>query len=138
MTSADNRNAPLSIWQLPTRATLTLGFIPPAALSPNARVHWAARHRATRQMRESGYEHALVELRDWLMVPCIELTYEFRHYRRLDEDSLAVRMKPFVDGLVDAEVVEDDNPSHVHYGSHRWVKAPKGESQVVVTIERIS
>ena len=51
-----------------------------------------------------------------------------------DIDNIAFGMKAFVDGMVDAEAVQDDTPDRVLYGDHTFTRKPK-TSRTVVEIE---
>jgi hypothetical protein len=105
---------------------IVLGAIPPASLCGNSRAHYMKKYKEARDWRDSGYWHGIVDLIEWRHVPKIRLTFLFRNKRKIDLDNLAIGMKPWVDGLVDAEVIEDDTPEHVSYGSHTFEKGEPG------------
>lgn len=86
---------------------LTLPW-PPAACSPNARVHWSKKSRAARQYRAAC--HLLAKQAD-LPTPTGEalLILEFvpPDRRRRDDDNLLAMFKAGRDGLADALGVDD-------------------------------
>ncbi len=124
------------------KVTIELGFIPPRELAPNYEPHSRIGHiiktKKKKLMRNSGYEHGKAELGTWLGVGRIKLTYTFYHYRKIDLDAYPSMMKNWVDGVVETGVVKDDDPEHVSYGEHQWVKTPKGESRVEIVVEEIA
>ena len=115
---------------------IVLGAIPPASLRGNSRAHWAKKYKDSRGWRESGYWHGVVELIEWRHVPKIRLTFLFRNKRKIDLDNLVSggAMKAWVDGLQDAEVVENDSPDHVIYGSHSF---ERGEPGMEILVEEL-
>ena len=90
-----------------------LPWLPPAEVRGNSRAHWAKKHRASKRLRESGYAHALEAGHEPFQRACVR--FEFRHWRSVDLDNLSIGMKGFLDGLVDAGVVEDDAATNVSY-----------------------
>ena len=90
--------------------------LPPKELSPNARVHYQVRARATREakdeviialaqqppalrfLRPRPYERATVTV-----------TFIVPDRRNRDKGNLIGSAKPYLDGLVDAGVIADDN-----------------------------
>jgi len=45
----------------------------------------------------------------------ITVTWIAKDKRRRDPDNLFAAMKPYIDGLVDAELIADDSAMHVSY-----------------------
>lgn len=92
--------------------TYTIPTTPDRALSPNSRVHWRAKHSASRAQRNiaalavahSGVEFTPVEGRSILV------EYDVRWGRRrkkMDDDNLIAALKPMRDGIADALGVDD-------------------------------
>lgn len=89
--------------------------LPPAELSPNARVHHFARARAAADTRTDAAYTAMRALDDagfrapprWRRA---RVTYVWRTRRGAhpDPDNAIARCKPVLDGLVDAGVLEND------------------------------
>lgn len=84
---------------------------PSADLSPNARVHHMAKHRATKSYRKTCWVLALeqkVKL-DLESAEKIKLAFIFRppDFRHYDADNLLARMKSGLDGLADALGIND-------------------------------
>ena len=82
-------------------------------LTANDRMHWAQKSALTRQIRETAYvcaRQAKVPPQGRTAV----LTVWFPpDKRRRDAGSLTLTAKAAIDGLVDAGVWPDDDPSHV-------------------------
>ena len=84
-------------------------YWPPKELSPNARVHWGARGRATKKYRADAHNLALS---DNLHMPDadkvrVHLTFHPPSHRRYDADNLMASCKGLLDGLADALKVND-------------------------------
>lgn len=94
------------------RVTITLP-LPPKALSPNARVHWAAKHRATRAARGRAKIEALRAI-GHAASPCwptasARVTVYAKTRQRRDRDNLLASCKAYFDGIADAGVLADDS-----------------------------
>lgn len=86
--------------------------LPPPALSPNARVHWAAKAKAARAYRAAAWITALAELGRrpaprWPRATA-RITFAHRARRRRDADNALASLKAAIDGLRDADIIEDD------------------------------
>lgn len=82
---------------------------PDKVLNPNARVHWAKKHKASKKARESAY-WATKEAKT--KAPESELIrFVVRFYppdnRRRDDDNLEGAFKPMRDGIADALRIND-------------------------------
>lgn len=107
---------------------------PDKALSPNSRVHWAARAKAVKAARRLSFM-VLRSLYPTLRVPdgaSVHLEYVFvpPNLRRYDDDGLAARMKASRDGIADFLQV-DDYRFRQH---HRLSKAPTPGGEVIVKL----
>ncbi len=124
--------------------TFELPFAPPKELSPNARVHWAVKAAKTRQMRESGYNHAIadeeVDENLQLLDPMkrAKITFTFYKAGRVDEPNLTSSMKPWVDGLVDAGLFYDDSAKYLSSGEHKVVRCKRVDERITVLVEEIA
>lgn len=124
-------------------------------LGQNAHVHWRVKARATKTAREVWGDAALAVSfggepfhRKNLPKPmaAVRLTFhayfcrkgtktqteewiKATGYRPRDLDNLVAAMKPAIDGLVDAGLVQDDDKTRVRYGDHdiAWVEAYEQE-----------
>lgn len=105
---------------------IVLPGLPPYAMSPNARVHWSAKSKATRTakalvwatIREVGHEvrppaEPLAKAHVSIIWRC--------DGRRRDTDNMLARMKPYLDSLVIEGFIEDD--------SHKVIGRPDTEFQ---------
>jgi crossover junction endodeoxyribonuclease RusA len=77
----------------------------------NSREHWAAKARTTQQVRFTA-SRLCEPLRRANKIEVV-LTYFPKDSRRRDADNLVATLKPICDGIVDAGVVTDDDPSHM-------------------------
>jgi hypothetical protein len=81
---------------------ITIG-IPPATLSPNARVHWAAVAQAKKALRRKvadvvAIQHKDIEDAMWKSAT-IQYKFYFKENRKRDDDNFAARMKAARDAL---------------------------------------
>lgn len=78
-------------------------------LSPNARVHWAARSRQVKKHRNWGKESALAAGARGLAWDsasvCVTFHPPARHH--YDDDNLLARSKALLDGIADATKIDD-------------------------------
>lgn len=125
--------------------------LPPAAVSPNARVHWSARSRAVK-----GYRGECA----WLILKAaksarfprpsttaVVLHVEYRCARGAggavchDEDNARACLKSAVDALVSAGVVETDSKKWVSWGRFNLITTKRAAAWkargdgVTITIE---
>lgn len=110
--------------------------LPPRDLHPNARVHWAAKARATKQARQTGYVAARVA---WGLSPppCwplarVTATFYFKTNRKQDRDNLIAWLKSYIDGLEDFGIIDDD--TNLLWGEVEWEVSksdPRVELEVV-------
>lgn len=100
----------------PEAITITLP-IPPVAVRPNGRSHWRAKAKAVKVMKShAGCEAisiATFNLR-WKDMPCwthARVRYDWYHptKRLLDRDNIIGSCKAYLDGIVSAGVLADDN-----------------------------
>lgn len=112
--------------------------LPPRALSPNARGHWAKKMKAVKKYREDAALAALAAgAKTWepLTSAKVECRFFFRPRkqgggRMPDPDNLIASMKAGFDGLTDAGVFADDNKL-VHLPPLRaWDAEPRVEIHV--------
>lgn len=114
--------------------TVTLP-LPPKELSPNARVHWAARATATRRYREAAYLLALPSRpRRPMQVARVTARFFFKTRRRRDRDNLLASLKPAFDGLADAGLVADDS-GLIHMPVEQHID--RTDPRVELVVERV-
>lgn len=96
--------------------------LPPRECSPNARLHWAPKARATRAARRvAWYWFQREKPAYWTPKPVtLEITYHCPRscdgYRPRDVQNAIAALKPMVDGMVDAGIVLDDSAEWVSWG----------------------
>jgi crossover junction endodeoxyribonuclease RusA len=95
----------------PTGTThrMTLPWTRPP-LTANQRLHWAQRHRATTEVRQTVGWLARATAIPAGAHATVTLTWAPGDRRRRDADNLVPTLKAACDGLVDAGVVPDDTP----------------------------
>ena len=87
-----------------------LDGIPPLELRGNHKGHWAIKAGKAKRWRAIGKATAAdkVERRRETLQGEVRLSVLYWHSRRIDLDNFLISLKPFIDGLVDAGVLEDD------------------------------
>lgn len=121
-----------------TRLHITLP-VPPKHLQPNKKCSWQTKARLTKKARTNARLMALVALDRrpapyWPKVR-IRVTWFFRLARRRDEKNLDGWLKAYIDGLVDAGIMIDDNADVVRWGL-TWIHIRKASNdEVLFTIE---
>ena len=89
--------------------------LPAQSLSPNARVHWAAKAKATKAARSDACFMATLWLKDHPDNTCpwetatVALSFWFARRGRRDPDNMIAWVKAYIDGLRDARVLADDD-----------------------------
>lgn len=114
--------------------------LPPKALHPNtARVHWAARAKATAKCRGEACfltRDAIARQIGYATLPwkaaTIQATFYFRDKRRRDKSNLNAWLKAAQDGIAEAGVVANDE---AFTPLPPIVEVDKASPRVVVTIE---
>jgi len=113
---------------------------PPAALSPNARVHWTARQRATFKYRSDCGLLNRASMGRWRpAAPWTRARVTLLAYapcqRRRDADNLIASLKPAYDSLADAGLIQDDC-GLTHDENIFWHVDPK-RPRVVAMVRRL-
>lgn len=88
--------------------TITLPW-PPAALSPNSRLHWARLAKAKKAYREACYWQAVEQGVRKMDAERLHVHFEFHKpsRRAMDMDNALARCKAGIDGLADVLGVDD-------------------------------
>lgn len=80
-------------------------------ITANDKMHWAARSRLTKQLRQWGYllgREGEGVARLGLTHARVEMEFAYPDRRRRDRSNLAPTVKALMDGLIDAELLPDD------------------------------
>jgi len=96
---------------------IELGHLPHKNLSPNARLHHMMLYKAKREAKEEAFVIAKrqgVPVKPYHRVH-ITITYVSKDKRRRDMDNLMASTKAYIDGIVAANVLEDDSVFNVSY-----------------------
>ena len=96
---------------------IELGHLPDRKLHPNKRLHHMQLYAAKRNAKDEAIALVLEQGRP--AVPYekahITITWVAKDKRRRDPDNLFASMKPYIAGLVDAELIADDSAKNVSY-----------------------
>ena len=115
------------------RTVIELGHLPDPNLSPNKRLHYMRVYTAKHNAKEAAM--ALVLQQGRPAVPYqrahITITWVAKDKRRRDPDNLFASMKPYIDGLVEAGLIEDDSAMHVGY-TLRYERGEKDNTVIEV------
>jgi len=116
--------------------SITIPSLPPKEFSPNARVHWAVRGKAANAAYDTII--ALVAEQGWNNIPLdvahITVSWGVKDRYRRDTDNFVGRTKPYIDGLVKAQVIADDSRHHVMY-TYKWHDAVSSETVITINSE---
>lgn len=122
--------------------------LPPRELSPNGRVHWAAKSKAVKyarlnamakstssKMRTTHVKFPLAEpvicTQEWFMG-------KGPGYKPRDCDNALASIKSTIDGCVSAGIIKGDNYKDLKFGEcvfHRTKKEHNGECKLVLTFK---
>ena len=96
---------------------IELGHLPDPDLSPNKRLHWRPRAKATKVAKEESIGRVDEQGRPTKPYERahITITWIAKDKRRRDIDNLFASMKPYIDGLVAARLIEDDSHQNLEY-----------------------
>ena len=111
---------------------------PSSDLSPNARVHWSVKAKATRTARNYAklytlYEYSGEQLHRWDNFRCT-WTFHPLDLRLRDEDNLVSSMKSARDGVCDALGIDD---SQIKETVSRFGEVDRPDGRVVMTLEEM-
>ena len=116
--------------------TIRLPYLPSRVLSPNGRVHWRTKYAAAQSMKNDVMALVMEQGRPASPFPKALLTirWEAKDNRRRDLDNLLASMKPALDGLVAAGVLEDDSAMRLRVGLEYVGKC--SENATVMTVKK--
>lgn len=101
--------------------------LPPTPLSPNARVHWAQKARATKLYRRDARMLTIAaggrNLR-WRRAVA-RATFYWPCLRRRDVGNAEAMLKPVFDGMVDAGLLVDDNAGVLTHAATQFKVDPR-------------
>lgn len=102
-------------------------------LSLNQRLHWAERNRRSQIIKDAAIVAARIAKLPTLQRAHIVLHVVPRTRHRRDLDNLVATLKPAIDGLVAARVLEDDDSTHVT--SAVVIERPEPVARYFLTVE---
>lgn len=82
---------------------------PDKVLSPNARVHWSVKSKATKAARTAAFylTRAVASIKPTWKGARLNITFNPPSRRRYDRDNLVMRLKASQDGISDALGIDD-------------------------------
>lgn len=108
-------------------------------LSANDKIHWAARSRLTKQLRQWGYllgREGEGVARLGLRHARVEMEFAYPDRRRRDRSNLAPTVKALMDGLIDAGLLPDDADRFLD-GPHTVIAARLADHRVGVPMYEV-
>ena len=96
---------------------IELGHLPDPDLNPNKRLHYMQLYTAKRNAKDLAMSLVLQQGRPSIPYKKahISITWVAKDRRRRDPDNLFASMKPYIDGLVEVGLIEDDSAMHITY-----------------------
>ncbi len=95
---------------------IELGHLPDPELNPNKRLHHIKKWKALSLAKQEAYVLCLatgeVPPEPYIRAE-IAITFVGSDKRKRDLDNLFASMKPYIDGIVQANVIPDDSTEHV-------------------------
>ena len=111
-------------------------YLPPKELSPNSRAHWRTKATATSHARRDAYLLAITSVQGQELTRFtrakLKVTVYVKDKRYIcDFDNALASVKPFIDGCVDAQIIPDDDPSHLTLGGIEYIVSNKAPMTVL-------
>lgn len=119
------------------RVTLVIP-IPDSHTGGNARGHWATVYRARRDTLVNAYYAVVQEGCLMALWSPVDIVIDWYGWNRVDRDNALSRVKPAIDGLVEAGLIPDDSPQHIQGITVRHVEIDRKEPRVELTITAIT
>ena len=96
---------------------IELGHLPDRSLNPNKRLHYMRVYTAKSDAKNEAIALVLEQGRPDTPYDKVHITITWvaKDKRRRDVDNLFASMKGYIDGLVEAELIVDDDAMHVSY-----------------------
>jgi len=115
---------------------IEIPFLPPRALNPNGRAHWATKRKVAEPLKQA------IALESKRLDPVkgkvlITITFITAQKRRRDGDNWLASMKPLIDTLVKTDFLPDDDSSSVSYAPVIFEVDKSRAPRTILTIEEI-
>ena len=114
---------------------LHIEHLPPSELMPNnlRRIHWSKRAEAEKIARNEAYMIAY-SARGRKAIDRAVISYYFyvSDNRVRDTEALLSACKPYVDGLLDAKVITNDDCWHLSLGEAKAIKSDHMQTDIIV------
>ena len=113
---------------------IELGHLPDRKLNPNKRLHHMQLYAAKRDAKDESIALVLEQGRPDTPYEKahITITWVAKDKRRRDIDNLFASMKPYIDGLVAARLIEDDSAMNVTY-TLKYEQGDKNNTVIATT-----
>jgi len=119
--------------------------LPPASLHAHAKGSWRSKRNATKDCREQACAEALVEMREHLRLieppmfnkALLYLEFFYPDLRRRDLLNTSHSCKPYIDGMVDAGLIPDDDWKHMGVGGIQ-ASVHRPDPHVTITLADLS
>jgi len=84
--------------------------LPPVVVRPNGRSHWRVKANAVKTLRLAAWLEVLAKYGQRQPWSAASVLIEWHHptKRMLDRDNIIASCKSYIDGIADADVIEDD------------------------------
>jgi len=122
--------------------SVTIEVMPDARLSKNRlrSTHWQTLSKLSKKAREDGFILSLAEKPDGWETPA-RATVEVTQYHArtpLDYEGLACQAAAYLDGMVDAGILQDDSPDVVvRYAMSHEKVGTVAENRVTIKVTRV-
>ena len=103
-------------------------------LNANQRLHWAAKAKLTRTIRQTVEGTARRAFMDPFEHVTVQLTWVVTDKRRPDSDNIYPTFKAMCDGLVDAGIVPDDTPQYMDKRAPLIRHEPGGKARLELEV----
>ena len=134
MAGADLRNVVAGRGGNAMSVIITIPYAIDRRLGQNGRLHWAKKHKLTKEAQETTRTAMLSTIYDtfpdapWILDYEIGMPYRAR---QMDDDNAVGCLKALRDGIAEYTGVND---KHMTSGTVTWVRDPRGVGYVTVTI----
>lgn len=106
----------------------------PQRINQSARKHWAIQAKEARLWRGLVEGKVTLSMRPKYPLKKAKLKLTRHSSNRPDFDGLVSSCKHIIDGLIDANVIEDDNYDIIGMPEFAWVKAARGAGFIEIEV----
>lgn len=118
------------------RLEIVFDNLPPSELYPNRlrSIHWSVRSKVEAQALNDAFYLTKDAMKKWEIPTKVKVYFEFtvKDKRRRDIDGMVSACKPYLDGLVKAGAIPDDDCWHLELGGTIVVKGNKEQTKLII------